>query len=367
MQNYARAIFDDADMDGRYSSVSPRFSRSSRLALGSSINRPWMRTYGADLESDDIACDIFDNSFDLECAPTSAYGMSRGFSRLADFGSRSSAFARPSIGMGSLTDRLACDVADYEEDNCGPFGSGIRTSFQDLDCFEDPLVGSGRSGRLGSIGLGSRGVGLGNLGSRGIGSSRLGNIGLGGLGSGMQQSRNINHQLMKTCVVNELIEDRQRDRHQAHLLKQLFKSVRANRNRNLIVRAIAAGDRVSPQQACHLLCADWVLDHVTGLIINRIFNDKICNRNADQILCNLSTGRTHISHPAENIAQQENAMFDCQLERIVNRVTSPRAIKRLIRSGVAEDLVESFFQTHGACDGLGFGGRQRSDFQLGMF
>jgi len=116
----------------------------------------------------------------------------------------------------------------------------------------------------------------------------------------------------KMNVVNELIVDRERDEFQAHLLRQLIKSGQTHRNRNKIVHALIAGERVAPNQICRLLCEDWLLDHVTGSIAKTILDDQVDNRNTDQIIDDLVTGKEHRRRRRQEKKEHEEERISLQ-------------------------------------------------------
>jgi len=313
MQNYIRALFaDDSDSD-RGIGLGSRTRRSSRL--GRSSGRFGASRYSPDMDSD---YDV-DEGFGGSGRRSRSYGRKNSsdddlFQEQGGFGSQ-----RRSRVRGNLRD----DDLFQEQ---GEFGSQrrsrVRGNLRDDDMFQEQgEFGSQRRSRV-----------RGNFRDADLNQQD-------GFGSGRRSNST------QKIVVNELTHDRERDEFQARLLKKLIKSRKNNRNRNLIVQALIAGERVPSQQICQLLCEDWVLDNMTEGLATRILDDQVNNRNADQIIKDYCKGRVHRPRRGQADTERENITFNQFLGKAVKRATHPQFIQSLAKGGLVDDFIESLIET----------------------
>ncbi|KAI9338535.1 hypothetical protein BDR26DRAFT_863036 [Obelidium mucronatum] len=176
-----------------------------------------------------------------------------------------------------------------------------------------------------------------NNGNRyGIFGARNNNI-FGARNNNIQQR----YQSVKANIVSELVEDRQRDEHQANLIKQLTKKSSTTRNRMGLVQALLAGQKVPRAVIAQLLAEDFVMDHVAESIINKILADSITNRNADHIIYDLASGNLHIPHHNQAAVERENFLFDQLTAKAAQRVTAPHANKRIVTVQAIGDVFDT--------------------------
>ncbi|KAJ3068518.1 hypothetical protein HDU98_008311 [Podochytrium sp. JEL0797] len=116
-------------------------------------------------------------------------------------------------------------------------------------------------------------------------------------------------QSVKSNIVDELVQDRQRDEIQARLIKQLIRKSSTNRNNN---------------------------------------------HHADHIIFDLASGRPHLPHPEQKaIAARENFIKDQFAIQGVQRVTAPYANKKII----TDEYITSVLETLAQAQQVGYGSR----------
>ncbi|KAI9338546.1 hypothetical protein BDR26DRAFT_863053 [Obelidium mucronatum] len=188
-----------------------------------------------------------------------------------------------------------------------------------------------------------------NNGNRyGIFGARNNNI-FGARNNNIQQR----YQSVKANIVSELVEDRQRDEHQANLIKQLTKKSSTTRNRMGLVQALLAGQKVPRGVIAQLLAEDFVMDHVAESIINKILVDSVTNRNADHIIYDLASGNVHVPHYNQAAVERENFLFDQLTAKLTQRMTTPHANKRIVTVQAIGDV----FDTLSRAQQVGYGAR----------
>ncbi|KAI9338509.1 hypothetical protein BDR26DRAFT_919406 [Obelidium mucronatum] len=199
----------------------------------------------------------------------------------------------------------------------------------------------------------------GNQSVRGYGifGARNNNI-FGARNNNIQQR----YQSVKANIVSELVEDRQRDEHQANLIKQLTKKSSTTRNRMGLVQALLAGQKVPRAVIAQLLVEDFVMDHVAESIINKILVDSVTNRNADHIIYDLASGNVHVPHQNQAAVERENFLFDQLAAKATQCVTAPHANKRILTGQAIGDVLDTLARAqqvgYGACvtpSGVEFG------------
>ncbi|ORY44177.1 hypothetical protein BCR33DRAFT_717253 [Rhizoclosmatium globosum] len=170
-------------------------------------------------------------------------------------------------------------------------------------------------------------------------------------------------------IVDELVQDRQRDELQADLIKQLIKKSSTTTNRMGVVQALLSGQNIPKSTVAKLLTQDFIMDQVTQGLVTKILDDKVTNRNADHIIYDLVTGNPHLPHPNQRAAvERENFLIDDLTAKAVQRVTSPYANQRfasaivLQRLGVfcgcwaqtgIDAIATPFGVQYGSCGGIG--------------
>ncbi|KAI9338513.1 hypothetical protein BDR26DRAFT_1008204 [Obelidium mucronatum] len=190
------------------------------------------------------------------------------------------------------------------------------------------------------------------------------------------------YQSVKANIVSELVEDRQRDEHQANLIKQLTKKSSTTRNRMGLVQALLAGQKVPRAVIAQLLAEDFVMDHVAESIINKILADSVTNRNADHIIYDLASGNVHVPHYNQAAVERENFLFDQLTAKAAQRVTAPHANKRIVTVQAIGDVFDTLARAQqvgynacvtpsgvefGSCGGnaQGYGGQWGGNSQFG--
>jgi len=141
-------------------------------------------------------------------------------------------------------------------------------------------------------------------------------------------------------VLNDLVTDRQRDRFQSHLIFHLVNNRHNNRNRLPLLEALISGENVSKQEIFECLCEDLVLDRITDEIVSKIICDHVQNRNVDEIIENLVSGQPHLPSPNENAIEYANIRTDKAFAKLARKITHPHAIKKLVKTGIIEDLMD---------------------------
>jgi len=160
-----------------------------------------------------------------------------------------------------------------------------------------------------------------------------------GFRSQKQQSRSP-RSLEKKQIVKDLLTDRQRDQFQSHIIFHLLSERQANRNRLPLLKSLIAGEQVSKKEIFELLCEDLVLDRITDEIVYKIILDHVKNRFADGIIENLGCGEIHLPHEGQRSIENMNARVDKVFAKLALKVTHPQAIKKVIKTGIVEDLME---------------------------
>ncbi|ORY44068.1 hypothetical protein BCR33DRAFT_717170 [Rhizoclosmatium globosum] len=155
-------------------------------------------------------------------------------------------------------------------------------------------------------------------------------------------ARNMMH-AAKANIVDELVQDRQRDELQADLIKQLIKKSSTTTNRMGVVQALLSGQNIPKSTVAKLLTQDFIMDQVTQGLVTKILDDKVTNRNADHIIHDLVTGNPHLPHPNQRAAvERENFLIDDLTSKAVQRVTSPYANQRFASADRVANVLESF-------------------------
>ncbi|KAJ3063550.1 hypothetical protein HDU98_000678, partial [Podochytrium sp. JEL0797] len=138
-------------------------------------------------------------------------------------------------------------------------------------------------------------------------------------------------QSVKANIVDELVQDRQRDEIQAHLIKQLIRKSSTNRNRMGLIQALVSGQHVPRPVISELLAEDAIMDYMTDSCVKNLLNESVESRNADHIIFDLASGRPHLPHPEQKaIAERENFIKNQIRLKVVQRFTPPYANKRIV-------------------------------------
>ncbi|KAJ3109597.1 hypothetical protein HK100_003272, partial [Physocladia obscura] len=174
-----------------------------------------------------------------------------------------------------------------------------------------------------------------------------------GCGSGpkkLQSSRQIMVSV-KENIVDELLEDRERDELQALLIKKLLKSSSTTRNRAGIIQALVSGQNIPPQVIAKLLAEDCIMDHMSKKIICKLLQDSVNNRHADHIIHDLVLDVSHLSDQNQKIVTRENFIKDNMTVKHVQKLTAPNASKKI----VTPECISEFFETLAEAQEVGFG------------
>ncbi|KAJ3068685.1 hypothetical protein HDU98_008181 [Podochytrium sp. JEL0797] len=127
-------------------------------------------------------------------------------------------------------------------------------------------------------------------------------------------------QSVKANIVDELVQDRQRDEIQVVISE--------------------------------LLAEDAIMDYVTDSMVKNLLNDSLANRNADHIIFDLASGRPHLPHPEQKaIAERESFIKDQIRLKGVQRFTAPYANKRI----VTEQAIANVLDTLAKAQQVGYG------------
>jgi len=144
----------------------------------------------------------------------------------------------------------------------------------------------------------------------------------------------------KKNILRELVQDRQRDNVQARIINQLCVNRQANRNRVPLLKALVKGRNVSHKHIFEALCEDLVLDRVSDELVKEIVKDHVRNRNANDIISDLKSYQLHLPHHQQHIMHKENRRTDNMLEKLAMTITHPRAVSRIAKTGIVQDLIE---------------------------
>ncbi|KAJ3067174.1 hypothetical protein HDU98_009620 [Podochytrium sp. JEL0797] len=159
-------------------------------------------------------------------------------------------------------------------------------------------------------------------------------------------------QSVKANIVDELVQDRQRDEIQAHLIKQLIRKSSTTRNRMGLIQALVSGQYVPRPVIAQLLAEDFIMDYACDNMVKKIVNDSVNNRHADHIIFDLASGRPHLPHPEQKaIADRENFIKDQFAIQGVQRVTAPYANKKII----TDEYITSVLETLAQAQQVGYG------------
>ncbi|KAJ3124090.1 hypothetical protein HK100_011366 [Physocladia obscura] len=157
---------------------------------------------------------------------------------------------------------------------------------------------------------------------------------------------------VKTNIVDELLEDRERDELQALLIKKLIKSSSTTRNRVGIIQALVSGQNVAPQTIAKLLAQDCIMDHMSKKIICNLLDDFVANRHADHIIHDLVLNIPHLPDQNQKIVTRENFIKDKMAVKHVQKLTAPNANKI-----VTKDCILDPFEMLTEAENAGYGSR----------
>ncbi|KAJ3247082.1 hypothetical protein HDU77_008723 [Chytriomyces hyalinus] len=211
-----------------------------------------------------------------------------------------------------------------------------------------PLAGAGcHPGMLGMGGVGGMVGGLGVNPLVGCHPAMMGGVGgMGGMGL---------IQAVKANIAKELIQDRERDVLQAHLVKKLLKKKASTRNRVCLVQALLSGQPVPPMAIAYMLGQDFIMDHITEGMVHKIMDDSVENRHANYIIKDVIRGRPHLPSPQAAACARENCLIDRLACKAVKRVTHPFAHKRIAKPHLVRDVLETLVDAqnvgYGVCVG----------------
>ncbi|KAJ3119457.1 hypothetical protein HK100_000305 [Physocladia obscura] len=158
-------------------------------------------------------------------------------------------------------------------------------------------------------------------------------------------------QIMKNNIVDELLEDRERDELQALLIKKLLKPSSTTRNRVGLIQALVSGQNVPPQVVAKLLAEDCVMDHMSKKIIMKLLNDSVNNRHADHIIHDLVLDIPHFPEQSQKNVTRQNFIKDNMTVKHVQKLTAPNASKKIVTPNCISELFETLAEAQEA----GFG------------
>jgi len=141
-------------------------------------------------------------------------------------------------------------------------------------------------------------------------------------------------------ILEELIEDRERDIYQAGLIRRMQIHRRANRNTPAICQAILEGADISKREITEMLLEDVAMDCVFDKLTSKLTRNVSGHRNADHITGNISAGFPNV--PTKDRVQNSarNARIDKVLGKIVDTLSSPYVANEIVQMGVVDDLIE---------------------------
>ncbi|KAJ3067175.1 hypothetical protein HDU98_009621 [Podochytrium sp. JEL0797] len=144
---------------------------------------------------------------------------------------------------------------------------------------------------------------------------------------------------VKVSIVDQIVQDRQRDEIQAHLIKQLIRKSSTNRNNMGLIQALVS-----------LLAEGAIMDYVTETMVKNFRSESVKSRNADHIIYDLASGRPHLPHPEQKAIAEHAVVFHSALMG-VPRFTAPYANKRI----VTDQAIAKVLDTVAKAQQVGYG------------